>query len=129
MKRSVKFAACVSTFFTLYAVNLPAQAGPGYLNGRYWNECSSGYNPGLGKFVFCSANTQEYRLQYATGISVQGRCGYPTFYRSPGVNLRAAQNFHAKVCNIPQPGLSAEQIMGIEAGRSIGEALTRQYFY
>jgi hypothetical protein len=108
---------------------LPAIARPGYLNGRYWDECTNGYNPQLGNFSLCAANTQEYRLQYSKGISVQGRCGYPKFYLSPGLSLRAAQNFHAQVCGIPQHGLSATEIMGIDAMRAMSEALTRQYFY
>jgi len=106
-----------------------AHAGGGYLSGRYWNECRSGYNSELGKFSLCSASTQEYRLQYVSGIFVQGRCGYPVFYRSPGVDLSVAQNFHAQVCGVPQPGLSATQLMGIEAMRGLSEALSRQYFY
>jgi hypothetical protein len=103
-------------------------AAPGYLNGRYWDECTYGDNPRLGRFALCAANTQEYRLQYTSGVSVQGRCGYPKFYINK-VQLREAQRFHAQICGNSQPGLTAAQIMAIEASKQIGEALTRQYKY
>ena len=125
----MRFRIASSLMAALSLISMPALAGPGYLNGRYWDECTNGYNPQLGTFSLCAANTQEYRLQYARGISVQGRCGYDKFYISPGSIIQAAQNFHSQVCGIPQQGLSATELMGIEAMRGLSEVLTRQYFY